>query len=359
MGVSIIHLGVGKVGHEVARLITSLDNGLTYTGLFNQTAAEFNPLGLTDKQVLAFPAHNQKPTALTPEAAITSTEGPFILIDTTASAATLGLIKLALKHGGAVVTSNKKPLSSSQADYDELSRLAEGRLFYETTVGAGLPVIYTLSELLRTGDKVREIEGCFSGSLGFILTRLQQGSSFSEAVIEAKTQGFTEPDPRDDLSGTDVARKALILARCLGYKLNLEDISCVGLVPESSSGLTADEFMNSLASYNQAMAATVAMAKAKGQVLRYVANISNGSCRVGLQPVPLTSDIGGLAGPDNIVAFKTERYDQYPLVIKGPGAGIEVTAAGVYGDVLKARRRLTSSALSAEVLTENFEATHG
>lgn len=254
-----------------------------------------------------------------------------VLVDLTA-AETTTLHELALSAGFHVVTANKKPLSGPYASYRRLvdARDANGVFYgYETTFGAGLPVLHTLKELLATGDELLSVEGCFSGTLGFLCSRLDDGAPLADAVAEARAKGFTEPDPRDDLSGMDVARKALIIARALGRRIEVDDLQLDPMVPGLEQGLE-----QALAEQTPRFAARVAEAKQRGEVLRYVASIGD-TVTVGLRAVPADSAIGSLRGPDNILVFRTRRYRDNPLVVRGPGAGAEVTAAGVLGDILK------------------------
>lgn len=316
---NILHLGAGNVGKEVIRQLAeqkkklrkSLGISLNYVGKFNSenSAQEIND-------------------------AIQKIALPFVLIDTTASDETVSYITFALKRGGFAILANKKPLSGKQKDFDFLHKLGEQRLFYECVVGAGLPIVQTLKNFITTGDKVIEIQGCFSGTLGFIFSQLDNGRLFSEAVLSAKEKGFTEPDPRDDLSGVDVARKALILARLIGRKIEIKDIQLVGLYPKKMQKLSDENFLRDLYQINNFYKQKVKEAKKKDKVLRFVAKISFQKCSVGLQEVDKSSDIGNLKGPDNLIALKTERYFKNPLVVKGPGAGIFVTAAGVFADLL-------------------------
>jgi homoserine dehydrogenase len=201
-----------------------------------------------------------------------------------------------------------------------------------------LPVVDTLQKLLDTGDEVRRIQGCFSGTLGYICSQLDEGVSFSTAVQEAKRLGYTEPDPRDDLAGTDVARKALILARLAGYDLETSDVVPESLFPMEMGSLSVEEFVAQLGSLDEGYRRRVAVANSQGNVLRYVAEVEGGRCQVRLTEVPRNSLMGALRGPDNIVSFQTERYAANPLTIIGPGAGPPVTAAGVLGDILALAR---------------------
>ncbi len=255
-----------------------------------------------------------------------------VVVDVTAS--DLAPLHLAcLRAGFHVVTANKVPLSGKFTDYRDMveARNARGNRYeYETTFGAGLPVLHTLKELVHTGDTVVSVAGCFSGTLGFVCTRLGEGVSLAEAVSEASALGYTEPDPREDLSGRDVARKALIIARAMGRQLEPSEVVLHPLVPGLDAGLDT-----AIADFAPVLAERITAAAERGGVLRYVAEIRESGVEVGLKEVVAAGPIGSLQGPDNILVFKTRRYDAYPLVIRGPGAGAEVTAAGVLGDLLK------------------------
>ncbi len=207
---------------------------------------------------------------------------------------------------------------------------------YETNVGAGLPIIHTLRDLVETGDEMRRIEGVFSGTLSFIFNSLDGSRAFSEVVRDAHARGFTEPDPRDDLSGTDVARKLIILARELGHEIELDEVSVESLVPEELRAASAAEFMSGLARHDEAMENLLRGARERGEVLRYVGTIDEkGRAFAGLRPFPLSHAFANLQGSDNVVSFRTARYDAQPMIVRGPGAGPEVTAAGVFSDLLR------------------------
>lgn len=258
-----------------------------------------------------------------------------IVVDVTAAEGMETPLESALRHGRGVVLANKKPLTVPLPRYRQLMTTAGRGLRYEATVGAGLPVIATLQMLLDTGDQVQRIEGCLSGTLGYLCHCLQEEEmAFSAAVREARALGYTEPDPRRDLSGLDVARKALILARTLGLELELADVEVEGCFPSEMAALSVEEFMASLERLDGEYERQVAAARQRGGVLRYVAEVEEGCCRVGWREVPREELMAALRGPDNIVCFHTARYGAQPLVIVGPGAGPEVTAAGVLADIL-------------------------
>ena len=259
-----------------------------------------------------------------------------VLVDLTAGD-TAEVHRACLEAGIHVVTANKRPLSGGLADHRALrdaSRRTGAAMNYETTFGAGLPVLHTLQELLHTGDRILSIQGCFSGTLGYVSTRLEQGTGLAEAIEEARQRGLTEPDPREDLSGRDVARKALIIARTLGLEIEPDEVSLEPMVPGLDQGLE-----RALVEQGPEIERWVEQERSQGRVLRYVAEIGDGRVAVGLRPFDQKHPLGDLRGEDNMLVFRTLRYDEHPLVIRGPGAGTEVTAAGVLGDVLKLVRR--------------------
>jgi homoserine dehydrogenase len=264
----------------------------------------------------------------------------------------------ALARGAHLIVANKKLLAGSQEEFTALTRLGPRRLMCETTVGAALPVISTLRSLLAGGDDITEISGCMSGTLGYICSSLERGIPFSQSVRRAGEEGFTEPDPRVDLSGQDVARKALILARLwraeqprqhetaeMGTEraldapgaIELDQIATEPLFPGGMAHLRRDEFLLALPELDHEYAARMGRAQSRGCSLRYTATISRDGCRVGLEEVPLDGSMGrSLQGPDNIFRFRTRLYRERPLTVQGPGAGPEVTAAGVLSDLLSA-----------------------
>jgi bifunctional aspartokinase / homoserine dehydrogenase 1 len=267
-----------------------------------------------------------------------------LLVDVT-DAADGGAAWLEAFRGGAdVVTANKKPLAGPLDAWRVLSAAAAAsrRLVRaEATVGAGLPVVDTMEMLLATGDRVTAAEGSLSGTLGFVTTRLEAGVALSDAVAEAARLGYTEPDPAEDLSGADVARKAVILGRLSGLAAEAP-ARVEGLVEPLPLGLPRDALMEALRAHDGPVAARVADAKARGQVLRYLARVREGALEVGPVEVPADSPFGRLSGTDNLVLFRSERYDARPLVVSGPGAGVEVTAMAVLTDIFRvaAERRL-------------------
>ncbi|HEY6476839.1 MAG TPA: homoserine dehydrogenase, partial [Polyangia bacterium] len=263
--------------------------------------------------------------------------GDPILVDVTADESTPH-IRQALDAGMDVVLANKRPISGPRAESEALVALAANagrRLLTEATVGAGLPIFDTHRKLVESGDRVLKIEGCLSGTLGFVLTEVEKGRSFSAALRRAMELGYTEPDPRDDLSGIDVGRKALILGRLLAFAGEPSDVAVESLVPAAMKSLPPAAFLARLDDLDADWSRRAAAAKAKGATLRYVASVTKERISVGLRVVDRASPFFGLKGTDNQVAFTTSRYRKNPLVITGPGAGPAVTAAGVLNDMLR------------------------
>ena len=252
-----------------------------------------------------------------------------------------------LADGVHVVTPNKLagsgPLERWQAIRAAVH--AGARFRYEATVCAGLPVVQTLRDLLDTGDELLAVDGMFSGTLAWLCNRHDGGRPFSALVREAHALGYTEPDPRDDLSGLDVARKLVILAREAGWALSLDDVDVQSLVPAELAALDADEFMARLDELDAPMAAQLAIARAEGGVLRHVASLDrNGRASVKLAVLPAVHPFAHTRLTDNVVQFTTRRYHDNPLLVQGPGAGPEVTAAGVFGDLLRIAESLEARA---------------
>ena len=257
-----------------------------------------------------------------------------IVVDVAVHGGTYDLDLLGVRNGSYLVLSNKGPLSGSTEEYERLVRALPGRLWHEATVGAGMPIISTLDSLLASGDEVLEIGASPSGTLGFIMSAVEAGRSFSEAVSEAVELHYAEPDPRDDLSGLDVARKAIILARKMGRTVEPGEIPYQSLVPEGLDDVPLDEFMERLPEHDDAFAERL-LAVEEHHMLRYLARIpKEGPVTVGLQDTPVESPFGPINGPENVFDFRTRRYSDVTLTISGPGAGPERTASGVVFDLL-------------------------
>lgn len=362
--VPVILFGVGGVGRALVRQIVELRQfhadtyglQLQLQAVCDSDGAVIDDAGLTDTQLTELLQYKEKGGKFANHplggqqqdlAAIVDIAGRAnaVVVDCTASAETVPALLLALERGYRIAMANKKPLTVEQEVYDRLTSAGAtgsatgrvrhlGRTRWETTVGAGLPVIVTLNRLVASGDPVTRIAGTFSGTLGYVMTGLQAERPFSEIVREAHKLGYTEPDPRDDLGGIDVARKALILARGIGWRLAMTDVQVTGLYPVEMSSLSVAEFLAVLPTLDADFQARVQAAKAEGKVLRYAATVTDGRCIVGPVVVDASSPLGRLSGTDNLVEFHSKWYSPNPLVVQGRGAGVDATAAGVLSDVV-------------------------
>lgn len=259
-----------------------------------------------------------------------------IFVDCTASDEIADWYGPLFEAGIPIVAANKKPIAGPYSTYQRIRSLARPGFLYETTVGAGLPVISTLNDLLNSGDEIRRIEAVLSGTLSFLFNALVAETRFSTLVREAVKLGYTEPDPREDLSGMDVARKLLILARQLGLPLELEDVAVEDLVPPSCRNASStEEFLDLLQKEDAAFEKRRGEAADQGRALRYIARIESGKASVALEAVGPEHPFYALSGNANVISFTTARYNAVPLVVRGPGAGAEVTAAGVFADIIR------------------------
>jgi aspartokinase/homoserine dehydrogenase 1 len=349
----VIILGLGRVGGELVAQIQSLSTReaprLRIIGLIDRSGYLYNRRGLTARQLELALREKQAGGALeniaggkhaSADAAVAFMTSHAmvrpVLVDV-ASGDTSAALTTALDHGLDLVLANKVPLASTFA----ISRRILGardkgrRVLHEATVGAGLPIIDTLQQLVASGDRVEAIDCSPSGTMGFVFSELGRGRAFSDVVKQAMSLGYTEPDPRDDLSGIDVARKGLILSRMLGYSGEMEDVEIESLIPDALRDVSRDEFLAALPEVDDSWSAAVEEARANNAVLRYRVRVTRGGVRAGLARVQAGSPLASLDGTDNLFVFMTKRYRQRPLVVSGPGAGAVVTAAGVLGDVLR------------------------
>lgn len=262
-----------------------------------------------------------------------------IFIDNSASASPVQYYNDILAHSISIATPNKIANSSSLTLYHQLretAQLKNAKLYYETNVGAGLPVLSTLNDLLRSGDEIIKIQAVISGSLSFIFNNFNGLKPFSQLVLEAKELGYTEPDPRDDLSGMDAARKALILAREMGLQKEISDINVQDILPESCMKATTIElFFEELKKQDAYFETMRKQAESEGKVLRFIALMEGDNAEISLQAVGPENPFYSLSGSDNMISFTTGRYNKRPLVVQGPGAGAEVTAAGVFAEIIE------------------------
>ena len=351
----VVLLGAGAIGRELLAQVRQRDAGslpVKVCGVVDRSGFVFDKHGLAADTLASIAAskaagvslsegggHRAHPTESVGQLTRLGLTHP-ILVDAT-PAETSDLLELSLARGFDLVLANKVPLSGEQQRVDRLNEVARsgGRsILHEATVGAGLPVLDTLRKLIEAGDEVLSIEGCPSGTLGYLFGELGRGEKFSDALLRAVRLGYTEPDPRIDLSGLDVARKALILARAIGFRGELHDVKVESLVPNTFDTLPSDAFLERVDELDGSWERRVNDARRKGRVLRYRAHVTPSSIIVGLVPVRLTDSFGVLDGTDNQFTFTTSRYREQPLVIRGPGAGPAVTAAGVVNDILRLAR---------------------
>ncbi|SMO41045.1 bifunctional aspartate kinase/homoserine dehydrogenase I [Solitalea koreensis] len=264
-----------------------------------------------------------------------------VFVDNTASEAVSKIYEELLENNISLVTCNKIACASTYKNYRKLKQLAMNQnvsFLFETNVGAGLPIIGTLNDMVRSGDRVRKIDAVLSGSLNFIFNNFKEGVSFENVVRQAQTEGYTEPDPRIDLTGTDVKRKILILIRESGVAMEMEDIATDSFMPADCLEGTVDNFFAKLKEHGQVFDEIYKRANAEGKKLKFVASYNEGKAKVGLQAVDRDHPLYMLDGKDNIVLFTTDRYHEQPLIVKGAGAGAEVTASGIFADIIKTAR---------------------
>lgn len=352
--VSLLVLGKGTVGSALLDQVASQAPALradhdvepVVVGLADRARVAFDPDGLDLSawpRALAEAPVREGPwgpvdEALLDRLAVLPTP---VLVDCTASGGLEPLYEAAFARGIHVVSANKRPLAgppATVASVRRAARRAHRSWRYETTVGAALPVLDTLQHLVRTGDRVRRVEGALSGTLGFLCDALNRGVPLGEAVRAARAAGLTEPRPQEDLSGVDAARKALILARELGMEATLQDVQVTPLVPADLLGIeTVPAFLDALDAAGPALAEALGVDPSSDTVIRYLATVDPLEERLEVGPVAVGPHhpAARLRGPTAMVAFTTDRYATDPLVVQGPGAGGEVTAAGVLADVLR------------------------
>lgn len=368
--VRVVLLGVGNVGAAVARrLLASGSRHRAQHNLHFEIAALVDSSGcvldsgrglpplivedLLDAKEQGESLKASSSTALAASDTTTFIDEPFhndqllesvggpssIVVDCTALSISSEVLIANLGLGGGAVLANKKPVTGPMRDWHAFNDPANrSRVGFESTVGAGTPFVSTVERLLASGDRVAGINGMLSGTLGYLTSGLEEGNGFSAVVRAAFENGFTEPDPRDDLSGMDVARKALILGRMCGVQLELANINVEALFPASMSTLSVPDFLSSLDELDETIAAKAYQAEQEDKTLRFVASVvpSKNEIRVGLEAVSKKSGLGRLTGTGNIVEITTKDYTtDNPLVVSGSGAGASVTAAGVIADMVR------------------------
>jgi aspartokinase/homoserine dehydrogenase 1 len=342
----VVLLGFGRVGRTLAEMASTSGQGrIRIVAALDRSGYVFDPRGLSRRRLQRLAEGKDKGVLLAELGGTRASSSEAlrfiarhavsrpVIVDVTAEE-TADLLIEGLGQGFDLVLANKKPLAGSPAAYRRMFEAVASsgrRVRYEATVGAGLPVLDTFRKLVDSGDRVLRIEGCVSGTLGFVLSALEDGRSFSEAVREAVRLGYTEPDPREDLCGQDVMRKGLILGRLLGYEGPAPKAET--LVPSALRGVSVARFLEELTGLDEAWRRRVEGERRRGRVLRYVLIATPRGVQAGLRALPRDSPFGGLHGTRNLLSFTTRRYRKEPLVVAGPGAGPDVTAAGVLNDI--------------------------
>ncbi|MGH1519467.1 bifunctional aspartate kinase/homoserine dehydrogenase I [Chryseobacterium sp. JK1] len=345
-----IHLyicGTGNVGSKLIQQIYDQNEYLKETflinlriaGISNSRNMMFSDQGISHENYLNWEKQSEKASSREfAEEIIQRNLRNSVFVDVTASPDVPEMYESLLNRSINIVACNKIAASSDFEKYKTLKNTARNHncsFYFETNVGAGLPVIGTINDLIKSGDKIISIQAVLSGTLNFVFNHYDSSRTFSEVVAQAQKEGYTEPDPRLDLSGTDVARKILILAREAGYPLQFGQIENISFLPEECMQGSVEDFYQKLTEYESHFKSLLNDAQNNGKILKYTAEFENGKAKVGLQQVASDSDLFHLYGKDNIVIFKTLRYSEQPLVIKGAGAGAEVTASGVFADIIR------------------------
>jgi aspartokinase/homoserine dehydrogenase 1 len=347
--VNIFLIGPGKVGTTLLNQISQQDKYLTkeyglkfkIAGLANSRKMFFDINGISIKDWSEKLSASEFKTDLSGFVSemVKLNLSSSIFIDCTANPDVVKKYKEIFEAKISIVTPNKIANSSRLDEYKNLKEIAfknNVRFAYETNVGAGLPIIGTLKDLVSSGDKIIKLEGILSGTLSFIFNSFTKDKKFSEVVSEAREKGYTEPDPRDDLKGTDVARKLLILAREIGIERELNDVKVQNIVPGQLRKIkSVDKFLEKLKEYDSFFEKKRKSAEKKKRKLRYIAELADGRATISLKEVDQQHPFYFLDGSDNILSVSTVNCGNRPIVIKGPGAGIEVTAAGVFADVIR------------------------
>jgi aspartokinase/homoserine dehydrogenase 1 len=344
----VVLIGPGNIGgtflkqiHQQQSYLRSAGFDVRVCGIYDIGKAVFSSKGIDLKRWRELLDSNPKkmkyPELLQQISALHLTNA--VLVDCTASSEIVNMYEDFVKLNLHIITPNKRANVLPWLQYKQLTELMKNRqkyFLYETNVGAGLPIISTLQDLIASGDQIVKIEGMFSGTLSHLFNYYDGARPFSVLVKEALELGYTEPDPREDLSGDDVARKLLILARQIGLKMDMRNIGIENLVPQSlRKGVFTKEFFEKYSKFDDVMLRRLEKARTNGSVLRYVGVLQDGKASAGVREVPSNHMLASTKGSDNIIAFTTQRYSKTPLVVQGPGAGADVTAMGVFSDLLK------------------------
>ena len=346
----VLNLFIVGVGHVGKRLIEQIRH--QQSNLKDNKALELNVVGVANSHHCIFDRNGidiehyadilgksemvASPTTICDEIIKMNIFNP-VFVDCTATKDIAAMYDRLLSHNVNVVAANKLAASSKYDNYKKLKQIARKRdvkFLFETNVGAGLPIINTINSLINSGDKILKIEAVLSGTLNYIFNVLSEKVPLSKAVMMAKEAGYSEPDPREDLSGKDVVRKLVILSREAGYRIETEDVKKNLFVPESLMQGTTEDFFKNIASIDDEFEKRRAATAQSGRALRFVARLENGEATVGLEEVASDRPFYSLESSNNVILITTERYKEYPMEIKGYGAGAEVTAAGVFADII-------------------------
>lgn len=346
----VLNLFIVGVGHVGKRLIEQIRH--QQSNLKDNKALELNVVGIANSHHCIFDRNGidiehyadilgksemvASPTTICDEIIKMNIFNP-VFVDCTATKDIAAMYDRLLSHNVNVVAANKLAASSKYDNYKKLKQIARKRdvkFLFETNVGAGLPIINTINSLINSGDKILKIEAVLSGTLNYIFNVLSEKVPLSKAVMMAKEAGYSEPDPREDLSGKDVVRKLVILSREAGYRIETEDVKKNLFVPESLMQGTTEDFFKNITSIDDEFEKKRAATAQSGRALRFVARLENGEATAGLEEVASDSPFYSLESSNNVILITTERYKEYPMEIKGYGAGAEVTAAGVFADII-------------------------
>lgn len=346
------HINRNWIGGKPAHSLFIAGTGAVGGTLINQLKSLAHPelalkiIGQCDSKTVRWSASDE-PQSTDWDAIINRLQNdfttPVIFVDATGSEEVARRYDDLLAAGIHIITPSKLANTLEQSFYNQLHETAaqyNTNFRYETTVGAGLPIISTIDDLLQSGDVITEISGVVSGTMTYLFDKLEKGRPFSEAIIEAREKGYAEPDPRDDLSGEDVARKFLTLAREIGWELERGELQVQSLIPEELAFVDEETFLNRLPEFDDYWLQKLEAAQKNGATLRYVGRLRNGKITVAVEEVSEKSPIGQLHGTDNLLRIHTERYQQSPITIQGPGAGREVTAAGVLSDIIETAKTI-------------------
>ncbi len=348
--ISVVVFGVGGVGRSLLeQIVIGRDNvaaraniRFCVTTIVDSAGALSNKDEFDDAALLEIVARKRSGQSISNEAielaatleSLSGNGSPGIVVDVTAASGMEAVVRTALKNQWGVALANKKPLAGAWEQCRDF--FSNPLVRHESTVGGGQPVIATLRYLNDVNDSIHRIEGQMSGCLGFICKELESGTPFSEALKQAKRRGYTEPDPREDLGGHDALRKSLILGRMAGWPMEAGDMEVEALYPDSLSGLTVDQFMEQCAVMDDELQSRFDAAASNGNTLRYVAKVEGGKGKIGLETMPTSSPLANL----KYVSFTTDLYHDEALLIGGKGAGVEMTAAGVIGDMITLSREI-------------------